>query len=58
MTHCNWCEKWLGSNEPVEMEDPEPIAFCDNKCLNEYVDEYMSNNWRDYGRMMGIKIIE
>ena len=58
MTRCNWCEKYLGSHEPVEMEDPEPIAFCDQKCLNEYAEHYTEDNWKDIAYMMGARIRE
>ncbi len=56
--NCKWCNELITSAPYRAGIIEKVVMFCDDKCLNEYVDEYMSDNWRDYGRLMGARIVE
>ena len=57
MTKCKFCgtDYFLLMNSNMKL-------FCDQKCLDEFVKErneqYLHDNWREWARMMGAKIIE
>jgi hypothetical protein len=50
MGTCFWCKENIISEEKY--------SFCSKGCMEAWGDEKMSDEWRDYARMMGVKIVE
>lgn len=47
---CFWCNESINSLEKY--------SFCSKQCMEEWGEEYMKNNWREYAKMMGARIVE